>query len=392
MKSILMAIVMLAAAATAGAKDYPATPCDQLAANPEDEDVIAPPVPRTRVDLPQAIAACEAEVALHPDNARARYQLSRVLAYAGQSERGTAEMKRAADEGYRQAQFVYGLLIDRHRPDAPANPCLVEDYWLRSARAGRQAARVSYVRHVLNGKFDACRIQAAPAELKGFLDAAFPDTTDYFDRLLLKDLTAQLDARMGERSTPPPYSKASIKRPKDAIVTDCDRLASHPEDPDIVTTGVSGSKVDVPKAIAVCTTAVEREPGNARLRYQLARVLAYNGDSKRATEEMKRAADDGHRQAQFVYGLFVDRKRPDAPNDICVAEDYWLKAARAGRQAARVIYVQRLFQGRFDACSVQAAPTELGELLELAATEARDFYERLLVDELRDRHAERILK
>ena len=166
MKSILMAIVMLAAAATAGAKDYPATPCDQLAANPEDEDVIAPPVPRTRVDLPQAIAACEAEVALHPDNARARYQLSRVLAYAGQSERGTAEMKRAADEGYRQAQFVYGLLIDRHRPDAPANPCLVEDYWLRSARAGRQAARVSYVRHVLNGKFDACRIQAAPAELK----------------------------------------------------------------------------------------------------------------------------------------------------------------------------------------------------------------------------------
>lgn len=391
MMRVWTAAALLVVATAAAARDYPATLCDRLAANPEDQDVIAPPVPRAKIDLPKAIAACEAEIALHPDNVRARYQLSRVLAYDGQSERGNAEMKRAADEGYRQAQFVYGLLIDRHRPGAPANPCVVEDYWLRSARAGRQAARISYVRHVLNGRFDACRIQATPVEMKGFLDAAVADSGDYYDRLLLQDLAARLGTRLHAGSAPPPqYAKASpAAAPAPADVTECDRLASHPEDPDIVAPGVPGSKVDVPRAIAACTAAVERDPANARQRYQLARVLAYSGDSSRATAEMKRAADDGYRQAQFVYGLFVERGRPDAPTDICIAEDYWLKAARAGRQAARLIYAQRVFQGRFDTCAVQATAEELGQLLGTAAAEARDFHERLLIEELRDRLAER---
>lgn len=385
-----MTIAMLAVTAAAGAKDYPATLCDRLAANPEDQDVIAPPVPRAQIDLPKAIAACEAEVALHPDNVRARYQLSRVLAYDGQGERGNAEMKRAADEGYRQAQFVYGLLADRHRPGASADPCVTEDYWLRSARAGRQAARVSYVRHVLNGKFDACRIQATPAQMKGFLDAAVADSGDYYDRLLLADLGARLAARGLAHVVPPLYAPRAAAGPRaEVTVTDCDRLASHPEDPDIVAPGVPGSKVDVPGAIAACTAAVERDPANARLRYQFARVLAYGGDTARAALEMKRAADDGHRQAQFVYGLMIDRQRPGAPTDICIAEDYWLKAARNGRQAARLIYVQQVFRGRFDGCPVQASVTEFGQLLEAAAAEARDFYERLLIEELRDRLAER---
>lgn len=158
-------------------------------------------------------------------------------------------MKRAADEGYRQAQFVYGLLIDRHRPGAPANPCVVEDYWLLSARAGRQAARISYVRHVLNGKFDACRIQATPAEMQGFLDAAVADSGDYYDRLLLQDLSARLGARSRAKqpAPPPQYAKVAPQPPAPAVVTECDRLASHPEDPDIVVPGVPGSKSTCPK-------------------------------------------------------------------------------------------------------------------------------------------------
>ncbi len=389
MKPVWIGVLLLATASAAGAKDYPVTPCDRLAANPEDQDVIAPPVPRARIDLPKAIAACEAEVGLHPDNVRARYQWSRVLAYDGQSERANAEMKRAADEGYRQAQFVYGLLIDRHRAGAPSDPCIVEDYWLRSARAGRQAARVSYVRHVLNGRFDACRIQATAVEMQGFLDAAVVDSGDYYDRLLIQDLAARLAARRLVHAVPALYGKAVAKAPASAQITDCDRLASHPEDPDSVAPGVPGSRVDVPRAIAACEAAVARDPANARGRYQLARVLAYGGNSARATVEMKRAADGGYRQAQFVYGLFVERGRPDAPADVCIAEDYWLKAARAGRQAARVIYAQRVFRGRFDGCPVQATPAELGQLLEAAAAEAREFYERLLIDELRDRLVER---
>lgn len=387
---VIFAIASLAVAGVAGATDYPQTLCDRLAANPEDQDVIAPPVPRERIDLPKAIAACEAELALHPDNARARYQLSRVLVYDGQNERGEAEMKRAADEGYRQAQFVYGLLMDRRHPDEPAKMCVVEDYWLRSARAGRQAARISYVRHVLNGRFNACAVHATPAELQGFVDAAFAGSGGYYDRLLIRDLAARLAARALVHPVRPMFAKRSAPTEAGvATVTDCDRLASHPEDPDVVAPGVPSAKVDLPKAVAACTAAVAADPTSARERYQLARVLAYSGDTTRAMAEMKRAADEGYRQAQFVYGLFVDRQRPGAPTDICVAEDYWLKAARNGRQAARVIYVQQVFRGRFDGCHVQASAAEIGQLLDAAAGEARDFYERLLIDELRDRLAER---
>lgn len=387
---VRIALALLASSTFAFAADYPATDCDRLAANPEDQDVIAPPVPRDRIDLPKAIAACEAEIALHPDNARARYQLSRVLAYDGQSGRASAEMKRAADEGYRQAQFVYGLLVDRHRPDAPADPCVTEQYWLLSARAGRQAARVSYVHHLLEGRFDACRIGASPQEMRGFLESAKKESGNYYERMLIGDLGARLAVRGTAPAAVAPYAKPAKNAGGSAgQATDCDRLASHPEDPDIVAKGVPGASVDIPKALAACEAAVAAFPQDARQRYQLARILAYSGDTRRATQEMKLAADGGHRQAQFVYALFVDRGRPDAPSDPCVAEDYLLKAARAGRQAARVLYVERVFDGRFDGCRVQASNTELGQLLDVAAAEASDFYERLLIDELRDRLAER---
>ncbi len=72
--------------------------------------------------------------------------------------------------------------------------CLVEQYWLKSARAGRQAARVSYVRHVLRGRFEGCRIQASRDEMTRLLDAARAQAKDYYERLLIEDLTAQLAA------------------------------------------------------------------------------------------------------------------------------------------------------------------------------------------------------
>lgn len=196
MVAAVMSLGLIVAALLAGASGAPpVSDCDRLAANPEDPDRIAPPVPQAAIDLPRAIAACEAAVARDPADARARYQLSRVLSYAGQSARGVAEMKRAADDGYRQAQFVYGLVIERKRPDAPADICVAEPYWLKSARAGRQAARISYVRHVVKGRFDACPIGASPAELGDFLRQAKAAAEGYSEKLLIDDLTDALAAR-----------------------------------------------------------------------------------------------------------------------------------------------------------------------------------------------------
>jgi TPR repeat protein len=192
---VLVYLALFAQSAVTASRDYPVSECDHRAANPEDQDIIAPAVPRDEMDLPKAIAACEAETSKHPDNARARYQLARSLSYDGQSRRAAEEMKRAADQGYRQAQFVYGLMIDRGRPDMPNDPCIVERYWLKSALAGRQAARVSYVRHALRAKFDSCKVQATPAQMKQFLEAALADAGDYYERLLIEDLSGELAAR-----------------------------------------------------------------------------------------------------------------------------------------------------------------------------------------------------
>lgn len=181
----------------------------------------------------------------------------------------------------------------------------------------------------------------------------------------------------------------SAATPAPDAITQCDRLASHPEDPDHIAPGVPSSKVDLPKAVAACEAELKRQPDNLRIRYQYARALAYSGQSKLATEQMRIAADGGYRQAQFVFGLFVDRNRPDAPTDVCLAEQYFLKAARGGRQAARVIYVHHVLNGRFDACRIEAAPGDLKQLLDDAAANASEFYERLLIGELKGRLAAR---
>ncbi|MEZ5564648.1 MAG: hypothetical protein R3F24_03665 [Gammaproteobacteria bacterium] len=168
--------------------------CDRLASHPEDPDKVAPGVERKDMDINAAIAACNAEVKAHPDNARARYQLARALFYGKQNQRAITEMRKAADGGYPQAQFVYGLFVSNARDGAPTDFCLVEQYWLKAARGGRQAARVAYVRDVLRGSFHGCKIEATHQEMTSLLATAAREAQDFYEKLLIEDLTAELAA------------------------------------------------------------------------------------------------------------------------------------------------------------------------------------------------------
>lgn len=167
-------------------------------------------------------------------------------------------------------------------------------------------------------------------------------------------------------------------------VTECDRLAAHPEDPDRAAPGVERADVDLPAALAACQKRVTEDPTDLHARYQYARVLFYSGKKKESMEEMRAAADAGYRQAQFVYGTFISHERPFAPRDICLTEQYWLKSARAGRQAARVSYVRHYLRGRFAGCKVQASHAEMTSFIDTAAREAQNFYEELLIEDLSD--------
>jgi alpha-beta hydrolase superfamily lysophospholipase len=175
------------------------TACDRLAAHPEDPDRVAPGVETRDVDLPGAIAACTADADKaapgSPDYARLQYQLGRAWFYNKQTQRALPFLERAAAAGSEQAQFVLGYVIDAGLQGVTANPCEVEDLWVRSARAGRLAAQVTYPHHVLRGRFAGCRIQATPEEMRGFLKSAAsrPDN-NYYQGLLISVLQGELEA------------------------------------------------------------------------------------------------------------------------------------------------------------------------------------------------------
>ncbi|NKB43664.1 MAG: hypothetical protein GKS03_05235 [Alphaproteobacteria bacterium] len=186
--SLVTALFALALSGPAVAEGDFITECDALASHPEDPDRIAPGV--DDVLLLAGRAACEAAVAEDPENRRLRYQLGRVLFYAGDTSESMPHLEFAAESGSKQAQFVLGYIIDEALQGLKRDACKVEDLWVRSARQGRFAARVSYPRNVALGKFDGCEIQANSSEIGSFIDAAREQADGYYQGLLVAEVAA----------------------------------------------------------------------------------------------------------------------------------------------------------------------------------------------------------
>ena len=170
--------------------------CDALVSHPLDPDRVTEGVPSDDVDVEAGIAACRDAVAADPDNPRWNYQLARAYFYDGQVEESLPYLERSAAAGYRQAQFVLGYILDGGLRGAPDDICRTEDLWLRSARGGRLAALVSYPHHVVRGRFDGCTVQATDAELRAFLDEAKSRDLNYYQRVLVGDISEDLSARI----------------------------------------------------------------------------------------------------------------------------------------------------------------------------------------------------
>lgn len=169
-----------------------------------------------------------------------------------------------------------------------------------------------------------------------------------------------------------------------AEVTECDRLAANPPDPDRVAEGVPRSQVDVEGAIAACKNALAADPGNSRLVYQLGRVFFYGGDTPNALKYIGQAASQGYRQAEFVMGALADNRREGVPADRCTAEDYWYRAASSGHLHARVAYARHVTKGRFDGCDIQATADELSNLIDVPTSGSDKYFLRLLVEDLKE--------
>jgi hypothetical protein len=171
-------------------------------------------------------------------------------------------------------------------------------------------------------------------------------------------------------------------------ITDCDRRAAHPSDPDKVGDGVATEVVmrDLEGAIAACERDAAAYPGSPRLKYQLGRVLYYAKLYSRGFGLIEEAARAGHRQAQFVAGLLYTTGQPGGTPDRnpCLALERWREAADRGHLAAQISLSRDVLRQAYTACPGVPDLDVVAGYLRSAARATRGYYETLLIEYLQE--------
>jgi hypothetical protein len=175
-----------------------------------------------------------------------------------------------------------------------------------------------------------------------------------------------------------------------STVTECDRLAGHPSDPDKLTPGVAMPdmiQAGLDRAISACQAAVAADPGNPRLNYQLARSMGYAGRGSEAQPYRDVASGADYPQALFVVG-FVHLTGQGAPRDACKAGRLIRRSALAGRNAGLIGFPHYVSQGLFAACPmVRQDKAELLGFLSRARQhpENQNYFHGLLIESVEAR-------
>ena len=165
-------------------------------------------------------------------------------------------------------------------------------------------------------------------------------------------------------------------------VTECDRLAGHPDDPHKVVPGLGTRAMDLSAAIQACRTDLAKDPQNPRLQYQLARALTYNGRVTEALPIIEQSAAAGYPQAIFVTGYLYLEGAYSAPKNPCRAAELIRESALYGRLAGQLGYPAYVLAGRFEGCATSQAREELIELVETARKTRLDYYPAVLAESL----------
>src|SRR5260221_2857562 len=101
-----------------------------------------------------------------------------------------------------------------------------------------------------------------------------------------------------------------------ALVTECDRLAAAPTDPNREGPGVAFDRIDTIAAIESCGQALAQNPGNSRVIFNRGRANDRADRLDEAARLYSRAADQGYTAARHSLGVFylegLGGLRPDA--------------------------------------------------------------------------------
>lgn len=173
-------------------------------------------------------------------------------------------------------------------------------------------------------------------------------------------------------------------------VTECDIQIAHPADPERVADGVSRSDADLPAAIEACRAALETDPDNPRLNYQLARAYGYSGLHAQGQPYRDAALVAGYPQSLFVVGYIRVENWDGRGADPCYGGELIRRSAHAGRFAGLVSFPHYYLTGAFEGCGAYPVvdEAEMAVFLDQAEERAGDYYQGLLVRQLKARLAE----
>lgn len=149
-----------------------------------------------------------------------------------------------------------------------------------------------------------------------------------------------------------------------AKATLCDRLATHPDDPDRNTAGLEREEIDFAAAEKACRAEIAADSRRARSQYHLARVLYYSGKVDESLPHLVLASDAGYRQAIFVLGYIL--AEGNAKHDDCRAGQLWLRGVALEHPWSGVHLVDKALAGRFAKCDFDLGRDDLERALRLA--------------------------
>lgn len=382
----LLALLTLAAFAGVAPAFAGITDCDRYASHSADPDKVLPGIERPEMDLVRAEAACRAAIAAEPRSGRAHYHLGRVLFYGRHTDEALAELERAVAIGYRQAIFVLGYVYF-DGTQVPRDDCRAASLWQRSMGLEHPWTGYYLVNGWLDERFGKCDLKLSDADIERYfaiardhisVGASTGRVEALGERLARRKAAARLAAAPAAPVVPFDPSKYS------QTVTECDRLASHPEDPYHVSPGFEKPQIDLPRAIEACRAAVAADPRNPRLNYLLGRVLGYSGRGAEGIANRQAAVDTDYPQALFVIGYITLFGMNQQPQDTCRGGELIRRSALQNRLAGQLGFARYVLMGKFKECpNLRQDPLEMLGFIKAARTQIKgDYYQTLLADML----------
>jgi tetratricopeptide (TPR) repeat protein len=122
--------------------------------------------------------------------------------------------------------------------------------------------------------------------------------------------------------------------PNGVPVTDCDRLAAAPADPQRKVSGILPNQIDANRAIPACMAAVREYPNQARFSFQLGRAYYKAQNVQAAVTQFRKAAERGYAAAQYNLGIMCEYGQ-GVSQDYGEALNWYREAARQGDEMAK---------------------------------------------------------